>query len=81
MTAADAVSQAAAENSTLSHRVRDAVFWRSGSQIVAQLITWSATFLVIRILNPADYGLLAMTQTVLVFLHLFNGHEIGRAHV
>ena len=63
----------------LSHRVRDAVFWRSGSQIVAQMITWGATFLVIRILNPADYGLFAMTQVVLVFLHLLNGYGIASA--
>lgn len=68
-----------ADAAPLSHRVRDAVFWRSGSQIVAQMITWGATFLVIRILNPADYGLFAMTQVVLVFLHLLNGYGIASA--
>ncbi len=71
--------QAARQGAPLSHRVRDAVFWRSGSQIVAQLITWGSTFLVIRILNPADYGLFAMTQVVLVFLHLLNGHGFASA--
>jgi O-antigen/teichoic acid export membrane protein len=55
-------------------RVRGAVLWRSGSQIAAQLVTWAATFLVIRLLDPADYGLMAMSQVVLVFLNLMNGH-------
>lgn len=59
---------------TLRDRVRSAVFWRSGSQIVAQILTWASTFLVIRILAPADYGLFAMASVVLVFLNLMNGY-------
>jgi O-antigen/teichoic acid export membrane protein len=53
--------------------------WRSGSQIVAQLITWSITFVVIRLLNPSDYGLFAMAQVVLVFLNLMNGDGFADA--
>ena len=60
-------------------RVKGAVLWRSGSQIVAQLITWAATFLVIRLLDPHDYGLFAMTQVVLVFLNLMNGYGFASA--
>jgi O-antigen/teichoic acid export membrane protein len=54
-------------------RVRSGVLWKSGSQLVGQLIAWTSTFLVIRMLTPADYGLLAMTGVVLTFLDLFNG--------
>lgn len=61
------------EAGSLRSRVRSAVFWRSGSQIVAQLIAWTATFLVIRMLDPADYGLFAMATMVVVFLGLFEG--------
>jgi O-antigen/teichoic acid export membrane protein len=57
--------------------VRSAVIWRSGSQIVAQLVQWAATFLVIRILDPRDYGLFAMCQVVLSFLALLNGHGLA----
>ena len=53
--------------------MRSAVIWRSGSQIAAQLVTWAATFLVIRMLSPGDYGLFAMAQAVLVFMNLMNG--------
>lgn len=59
--------------------VRAAVIWRSGSQIAAQLVAWSATFVVIRLLDPADYGLFALTQTVLVLLNLMNGYGIANA--
>ena len=55
--------------------------WRSGSQLVAQLIMWASTFLVIRILDPSDYGLFAMTQVVLSFLNLMNGYGFANALV
>lgn len=58
----------------LGEKVKGAVLWRSGAQIVAQLITWTATFVVIRLLNPEDYGLFAMTQVVLMLLNLLNGY-------
>ena len=57
----------------LRDRVRSAVLWRSGSQIAAQMVTWMATFLVIRMLGPSDYGLFAMAQAVLVFMNLMSG--------
>lgn len=62
-----------------SGKVRAAVLWRSGSQIVAQLIAWVSTFLVIRMLAPADYGLFAMTQVMLVFLNTMNGFGLASA--
>ncbi|ALJ11301.1 lipopolysaccharide biosynthesis protein [Sphingopyxis macrogoltabida] len=62
-------------------RVRSAVIWRSGSQILAQIITWSSTLLVIRLLDPADYGLFAMTQVVLAFLAFLNGWGFASALV
>jgi O-antigen/teichoic acid export membrane protein len=62
---------------SLGDQVRRAVIWRSGSQILAQIVMWAATFLVIRILSPADYGLLAMTQVVLVLLAMLDGHGLA----
>ena len=63
--------------SAFGRQVMRAVAWRSGSQMIAQAIMWTATFCVIRILSPADYGLFAMTQSVLVFLSLLNGQEFA----
>lgn len=62
---------------SLEAQVRRAVLWRSGSQILAQMVQWGATFLVIRILDPRDYGLYAMTGVVLVFLNMLNGYGLA----
>ncbi|RZM09424.1 MAG: lipopolysaccharide biosynthesis protein [Sphingomonas sp.] len=62
---------------SLHAQVRRALIWRSGSQMVAQLIQWAATFLVIRLLDPSDYGLFAMAQVVLVFLNMLNGYGLA----
>ena len=61
--------------------VRNAVIWRSGSQIVGQLVTWVSTFLVLRILQPSDYGLYAMAAVVMSFLGLVNGYGLANALV
>ena len=63
----------------LAQRVKGAIMWRSGSQVVAQIINWSATFIVIRRLDPSDYGLFAMTQLVLIFLTLMNGYGFANS--
>ena len=62
---------------SLTARVRSAVFWRSGSQIVAQLVMWAATIIVVRLLDPRDYGLFAMTQVVLVAFNFLNGYSFA----
>ena len=69
------------DSSGLFSQVRNAVIWRSGSQIVAQMVMWASTFLVIRILEPEDYGLFAMTGVVLAFLNLMNGWGLASAIV
>lgn len=65
----------------MAERVRSAVIWRSGSQIAAQLVSWASTFFVIRLLDPSDYGLFAMTQLVLALMNLLNGYSFTGALV
>ena len=79
MTAGPTIDDSPGES--LARRVRSAVFWRSGSQLAAQLVMWSATFLVIRRLDPSDYGLFAMTQIVLALMGLMNGYSFTGALV
>jgi len=64
---------------SLKDQVRSAVIWRSGAQILGQLLTWASTFVVIRVLSPTDYGLFAMTQVVLVLLNMLNGYGLASA--
>jgi O-antigen/teichoic acid export membrane protein len=54
-------------------RVRSAVFWRWGSQVLSQLVNWAATIVVVRLLDPHDYGLYAMTQAVLTAFNFLSG--------
>lgn len=62
-------------------QVRMAIIWRSGSQIVGQMIAWASTFLVLRLLSPTDYGLYAMATAVLALLTLLNGYGLANALV
>lgn len=64
---------------SLRGQVRRAVLWRSGSQIAGQILSWASTFLVIRLLSPGDYGLVAMTGVVLLLLNMLNGHGLANA--
>ncbi len=70
-----------AAGASLRDEVKAAVIWRSGSQIAAQLVAWCSTLAVIRILDPADYGIFAMTQVVLAFLSFLNGWGFASALV
>jgi O-antigen/teichoic acid export membrane protein len=71
------MSQIAAPS--FASRVRSAVLWRSGSQIITQIVSWSATLIVIRLLAPQDYGLFAMAGVMLVLLNTMNGFGLASA--
>ena len=62
-------------------KVRHAVFWRSGAQIAQQTVQWALTLLVIRLLHPEDYGLIAMTDVVTAFLTIIAAQGLSSAIV
>ncbi len=72
-------ADAADPKAAFRNRVRKAVIWRSGTQIAGQIISWLSTFLVIRLLSPSDYGLVAMTGVLMLFLSLVNGYGFASA--
>lgn len=61
--------------------MRSAVAWRWGTQFGAQLITWTSTILVVRLLDPTDYGLFAMSQVVITALAFLNGQSFATSLV
>ena len=65
--------------SKLAAQVRNAVIWRSGSQIGTQIVSWASTLIVIRLLAPDDYGLFAMAQVMLMLLSTMNGWGLASA--
>ena len=44
--------------------------WSAGARFAGQLVTWCITIVVIRLLNPSDYGLLALAGLVVGFVAL-----------
>lgn len=67
----------AANDAGFRTRVRSAMAWRWGTQVLAQTITWGSTLAVVRLLDPSDYGLFAMTQVVLAALAFLNGYSFA----
>jgi O-antigen/teichoic acid export membrane protein len=65
--------------SSFAAQVRNAVIWRSGSQIGTQIVSWASTLIVIRLLAPEDYGLFAMAQVMLMLLNTMNGYGLASA--
>lgn len=55
--------------------------WRWGTQVLAQVIAWTSTIAVVRLLDPADYGLYAMCQVVLTALTFLNGQSFATSLV
>lgn len=49
------------------------------SRFVLQMFTWLTTLLVIRFLDPSDYGLIAATMMVVTFAHLITDGGLIRA--
>lgn len=75
------LSDADASDARFGAQVRSALFWRSGGQIVAQMLSWISTIYVMRQLDPGDYGLFAMTQVILSFMQFLNGYGLVSALV
>ena len=62
-------------------RLRSAIAWRWGSQLIAQIITWGSTLIVVRLLDPSDYGLFAMSQVFVTALTFLNGWSFASSLV
>ena len=62
---------------TLRSQVFTALRWTAGARLVSQVFTWVITLVVIRLLTPADYGLLAMANFALGFMVLIADGGVG----
>lgn len=55
--------------------------WTASVRLLSQVITWAITLVVIRLLTPADYGLLAMATVFVSFIAMFSELGLGAAVV
>ena len=63
------------EEPSLRHQVISSMAWVAGLRYTGQILTWAATIIVIRILAPADYGLMAKAGVFIGFMMMIS--ELG----
>lgn len=59
----------------LKQLVLGGILWSGAGRLMGQLITWLITIIVMRLLTPTDYGLMALAGIFIGFLGILN--EIG----
>jgi O-antigen/teichoic acid export membrane protein len=65
----------------LREKVIGGLIWAGSMRFVSQILTWIITIIVIRLLSPADYGLLAMAMVFVGLVGLFAEAGLGLALV
>jgi len=63
----------------LRKQVLSGLGWSGGGRLLSQLFTWAVTIVVMRLLSPGDYGLMAMAGFFINFLALLNELGLGAA--
>ena len=63
----------------LKSKVLTAFGWSAGTKFAGQIVTWALTIIVVRLLTPEDYGLLAMAMIFVSFLDVFGDLGMGAA--
>jgi O-antigen/teichoic acid export membrane protein len=58
-------------------RVLASFLWLGSASLVGQVVSWVSTVLVIRLLSPDDYGLMAMAMLAISFLMLIGDLGVG----
>lgn len=66
-----------AEERSFKRKVIDGFLWLGTGSFVGQMISWLSTIFVIRLLVPADYGLMAMASTFVVLMATVGELGIG----
>ena len=66
---------------TLRAQVLSGLRWTVSVRLISQLITWAITLVVIRLLTPADYGLVAMATVFISLLAMVSDFGLGSALV
>lgn len=65
------------ERTSFSNKVLKGFLWLGTGTFFGQAISWLSTIIVIRLLLPADYGLMAMASTFIMLLTMISELGIG----
>lgn len=66
---------------SLKKQVISGLRWTAGAKFLGQLITWGITLVIIRLLSPADYGLMELAGVFVAFLAMLSELGLGAAVV
>lgn len=55
------------------------IFWMASIRYISQIISWSVTIFLIRLLSPQDYGLMGMALAYMGLVNIFFDLSIGEA--
>lgn len=66
---------------SVSLAVLSGIRWTAGARILSQVATWAITLIVIRLLTPADYGLVAMASVFVGFAAMLSELGLGMSVV
>lgn len=69
------------ETAALKQGVVKSLAWMTGLKYFGQLISWGITIIVIRLLNPVDYGLMAVCYTITGFMSMLSELKLAAAIV
>jgi teichuronic acid exporter len=57
---------------SLKRQALSGMRWTVSARVLVQLITWPSTIIVMRLLNPRDYGLIAVSTVFIEFVTVFS---------
>jgi teichuronic acid exporter len=66
---------------SLRRKVLHGLFWTGGTRLIGQCVTWLITLIVIRLLTPDDYGLLALASVFVTLFLVLSDAGLGAALV
>lgn len=66
---------------TLAHKVARSTFWVAASYTFSNVLYFLRTIILVRLLNPIDFGLMGIARVVINMLNLFSETGIDRALV
>jgi len=69
------------QSGKLAHKVARGTFWVAGSYIFTNIFYFLRTVILVRLLNPIDFGLMGIARVVINMLNLFSEIGIDRALV
>lgn len=64
---------------SLKQKVMSGLYWTAGGKLISQTITWVITIIVIRLLDPTDYGLMSLATVLVGILAILNELGLGAA--